>query len=287
MTIAPERSLGDLLNSLTRRLKAHSETPALDAQTLLVHILQRPRAWILAHPEARLEPAQVAALAAAVQRLEAGEPLPYVLGEWEFFCLTFEVTPDVLIPRPETELLVERALAWLQKRAERDRVADVGAGSGCIGISLAVHAPHVRVLATDLSLAALRVVRRNAARHGVTEHVWPVCGDLLAPCRAVFDLIVANLPYIPRKTLRRLAVYEREPALALDGGSDGLESIRRLLEQAPARLAPGGLLLLEIEASQGARVRALAAQAFPDAEISIHPDPAGHDRILEVHLRAR
>lgn len=283
---APD-TIGAWLKVLTDCLKKSSETPALDAQTLLAHILQRPRPWLLAHPETTLSPAQAADLTKALQRLQEGQALPYILGEWEFFCLTFEVTPDVLIPRPETELLVEQALAWLQEGPERERVADVGAGSGCIGISLAVHAPHVRVLATDLSLAALRVVRRNAARHGVTERVWPVCGDLLTPCRAVFDLIVANLPYIPRKTLRRLAVYEREPALALDGGSDGLESIRRLLEQAPARLAPGGLLLLEIEASQGARVRSLAAQVFPEAEISIHPDLAGRDRILEVRLRPR
>lgn len=285
MPRAPERSLGALLKSLTERLRGKSETPALDAQTLLGHILQRPRAWLLAHPEARLETEQVHALEAAVRRLENGEPLPYLLGEWEFFGLTFEVTPDVLIPRPETELLVERALGWLQAHPEHFRIADVGAGSGCLGIALAVHLPRLRVWAIDLSLAALRVARRNAARHGVADRVRLVCSDLLTACHAPFDVILANLPYIPTDVLRQLAVYGREPTLALDGGPDGLNLIRRLLEQARRCLAPGGLLLLEIEASQGAAARALAASAFANAEIALYPDLAGHDRVLEVRPR--
>lgn len=282
MPRARDRSLGAFLPMLTERLRGKSETPALDAQTLLGHILQRSRAWLLAHPEARLEAEQVHALEAAVRRLENGEPLPYILGEWEFFGLPFEVTPDVLIPRPESELLVERALSWLRARPERLRLADVGAGSGCLGIALAVHCPRLRVFAADLSFAALRVARRNAARHGVADRVQTICSDLLTACHATFDVILANLPYIPTEVLRQLTVYGREPTLALDGGPDGLTLIRRLLEQARRYLAPGGLLLLELEASQGAAARAQAADAFTNAEITLYQDLAGHDRVLEV-----
>ncbi len=277
-----DSSLGTVLKTLTVSLKGTSETPALDAQTLLAHVLQRPRAWLLAHPEAHLTAAQTAILEQALARLKDGQPLPYVLGEWEFFGLTFEVTPAVLIPRPETELLVERALAWWHDHPERCRAADVGTGSGCLGISLAVHAPTLRVFATDLSFAALTVTRRNAARHGVTDRIRTVCCDLLTPFPCTFDLILANLPYLPSQTLRQLAVYRREPTLALDGGPDGLDVIRRLLEQAACRLAPGGLLLLEIEASQGETVASLAANAFAEAEIRVHPDLAGRDRLLEI-----
>lgn len=279
---ARDRSLGAFLKTLTERLKGKSETPALDAQTLLGHILQRPRAWLLAHPEVKLEAEQLAALETAARRLENGEPLPYVLGEWEFFGLTFEVTPEVLIPRPESELLVERALSWLRGRPERLHLADVGAGSGCLGIALAVHCPRLRVFAVDLSFAALRVVRRNARRHGIAERVQAVCSDLLTACHATFDVILANLPYIPSEVLRQLDVYSREPTLALDGGPDGLMLIRRLLAQARHYLAPGGLVLLEIEASQGTAARALAANAFANAKIALYPDLAGHDRVLEV-----
>jgi len=263
-------------------LKAHSETPALDAQTLLAHILQRPRAWILAHPEAMPEAAQVAALTTAARRLEAGEPLPYVLGEWEFFGLTFEVTPAVLIPRPETELLVERALIWLDAQPRGALVADVGTGSGCIGIALAVHRSRLRVLATDISLAALRVAQRNAARHGVSDRVHLICADVLTPYATAFDVIVANLPYIPTEHLPSLPVYPHEPPLALDGGHDGLRLIRHLLAQARHCLTPGGLLLVEIEASQGASALALARSTFEEARICLHQDLAGHDRLLEI-----
>jgi len=281
-TDAPDRTIGARLKTLTAYLQGKSETPALDAQTLFAHILKRPRAWLLAHPEVHLTASQLAALEKAIARLQAGQPLPYILGEWEFFGLTFEVTPAVLIPRPETELLVERALRWLQTHPGRRCAAEVGTGSGCMAVSLAVHTPDLHVFATDLSFPALRVARRNIGRHRVTDRVHTVCGDLLTPFPYTFDLILANLPYIPSTTLRQLEVYRREPTLALDGGPDGLDLIRRLLEQAPRRLAPGGLLLLEIEASQGKTAASLAANAFAEAEIHVHPDLAGRDRLLEI-----
>lgn len=278
-------TIGGLLADLSARLPG--ETPGLDAQVLLASATGQPRAWVLAHPESRLDPARAAALAGWVRRLEAGEPLPYVLGEWEFYGLSFNVTPDVLIPRPETEQLVERALARIKELRHSDlHVVDVGTGSGCIAVSIAVNSPRVRVTATDISPAALDVARRNAARHGVQERVEFVECDLL-PCSLppdTFSLILANLPYIPTRTLRKLPVYGREPTLALDGGADGLSAIRQLITLAPERLAPGGMLLMEIEASEGPAVLSLACDTFSEAEIHLYKDVAGHDRLLEVRV---
>ncbi len=171
----------------------------------------------MAHPEALLTPKRAAALETLVVRLESGEPLPYVLGSWEFFGLEFEVTPDVLIPRPETELLVERAIVWLQAHPDRRHAADVGTGSGCIGIALAANVPDLQVMATDISSAAVEMARRNAVKNGVGRRMEFLCCDLFPP-EVEFDLIVANLPYIPTKTLHKLPIYGREPTMALDGG---------------------------------------------------------------------
>jgi release factor glutamine methyltransferase len=272
------------LNSVADRLRCRSDMPELDAQVLLANVLRKPRSWLAAHPEARLDREPAAALEAYVQRLERGEPLPYVLGEWEFFGLAFSLTPDVLIPRPETELLVERALSWLRTRYGKVSVLDVGTGSGCIAIALAVNLPEIQVVATDISSAALDVARRNAKKLHVADRITFLEADLfpnpLLP--NPYSLIVANLPYIPTATLHGLPIFGREPSLALDGGADGLDIVRRLLAQAPARLAPGGMMLLEIEASQGSAAKALAREAFPQAAVKIHQDLVGHDRLIEI-----
>jgi len=264
---------------------------------LLAHVLGKTRSWVLAHPEVGLTPVQEGDLERAVRRLEGGVPLPYVLGKWEFFGLEFEVTPEVLIPRPETELLVERALAWLRESGVVSResgvmgtcevkVLDIGAGCGCIAIALAVHAPGLEVIATDISPAALAVARRNAVKHAVAERVTFLEADLFHPFQPPnsFPFITANLPYIPTAKLHRLPIYGREPTIALDGGADGLALIRRLLADAPCYLAPDGLMLLEIEASQGEEVYSLAHQAFPLAKIGLQKDLSGHDRLVEIAL---
>lgn len=271
-----------VLSQIRSRLERLSETAALDAQVLLAHILDKPRAWVLAHPEAALSPQQAEKLARALARLENGEPLPYVLGHWEFFGLDFLVTPAALIPRPETELLVERALEWLRQHPERRLAADVGAGTGCIAVALAVHIPDLRLLVCDRSLEALRVAQENVRRHGVQERAFCLQADLLPALGRKIDLICANLPYIPSTTLRSLSVARWEPTLALDGGPDGLSLIGRLLELAPLALAPGGLALLEIEAAQGAAALQLARTAFPDAHVELFPDLAGRDRLISV-----
>ena len=277
--------LGGVLQDSVARIK--SDWPELDAQLILAHALDKPRTWILAHPDTPLTAAQLDSVQQAVSRLEAGEPLPYVIGRWEFFGLDFDVTPDALIPRPETELLVERALAWLQSTQARS-VADIGTGSGCIAVSLAVHVPELQVMATDISPKALAVARRNARKFHVEHQIEFVECDLLPLSNdfrsSPFNLICANLPYIPTETLHSLTVYGREPTLALDGGADGLDLIRRLLALAPKWLAPGGLMLLEIESTLGASALSLAYDSFSEAEIHLHQDLTRRDRLLEIQL---
>lgn len=283
-------TLQDWFETTAARLSARSDTPQLDARILLAHVLNKPQTWVLAHPALSPDPEQAAALEALIQRLERGEPLPYVLGHWEFFGLDFELTPDVLIPRPETELLIERAIPWLQASPARRTVADVGTGSGCIAISIAVHIPEVWVFATDISLPALEVAQRNALKHRVANRIDFVDCDILPAhieplsTEQHFDLICANLPYIPTEKLHNLPVYGREPTLALDGGADGLDPFRKVLGLAPDWLAPGGRLLIEIEATRGAAALSLAYDAFSEAEIHLHQDLTGRDRLLEIQL---
>ncbi|MEW6083781.1 MAG: peptide chain release factor N(5)-glutamine methyltransferase [Chloroflexota bacterium] len=281
-----------LLSDISNRLVSVSDTPALDASVLLARIADRPRSWILAHHELTLTSEQHVQLNESLARLERGEPFPYVLGRWEFFGLEFEVTPDVLIPRPETELLVEKAIAWLQKNPTKTNVADIGTGSGTIAVLLAVNIPKANILATDISSKALQVAARNAEKHGVQSKIEFSECDLLPESKVegqksdlrplTFDLVCANLPYIPTKTLEHLPIYKREPTTALDGGEDGLRIIRKLINVVPPWLAPNALILLEIESSLGKQAMQLARRHFPNAHSALHRDLAGRDRLLEI-----
>jgi len=288
-----------LLPEIAQRLRKVSETPGLDAQVLLAHILERSRAWLLAHPEADLSPLQQASLMDALFWLEGGEPLPYVLGYWEFYGLEFDITPDVLIPRPETELLVEHALAWLRQHPDRRNAVDVGSGSGCIAVSLAQQLPDLHILATDISPAALDVATRNAQKHGVANRIEFVSCDILPletetgsnthplasaiRCSSI-DLLTANLPYIPTPTLRTLPIHGHEPTLALDGGADGLDAIRRLVAMLPQVMAPDGLCLLEIESTQGQAMLALVAETMPSVNVALYQDLTGRDRLIRIEF---
>ncbi len=288
--------LQDLLDSTVARLLPLSDTPQLDAQVLLAHIFEKPRTWLLAHASWASDLKAEARLEKLIRRLERGEPLPYVLGHWEFFGLDFRLTPEVLIPRPETELLVESAIAWLRSAAgetskgHEPMVADIGTGSGCIAVSLAKNLPGIRVLATDISPAAIQVARGNAKRYKVLSHIDFLTCDIL-PGRAAsnpgfrpFRLLCANLPYIPTEMLHSLPVYQREPTLALDGGADGLDPFRKLFSLVPDWMAPGGRILLEVESMRGAAVLSLAYDAFTAASFHLHRDLAGRDRLLEIQL---
>ena len=270
----------------TGQLEHSTEKPRLEAEMLLATLLDWNRAQLLAHLDAPLPETIATTFRAWVLRRAAGEPLPYITGRIEFCALEFAVTPAVLIPRPETELLVEMALEHASETPGATRtIADVGTGSGCIAITLASRLPQAQCYAIDLSSTALEVARKNAARHGVLKRLHFLEGDLLAPLPESADIIVSNPPYIAESEWESLPLSVRqEPALALLAGSDGLDIVRRLLAQAPAKLKPGGSILVEIGERQGAAVLALARQAFTRAECTIRTDLAGKDRVLQIRL---
>ena len=277
-----------LLSDITKHLSSISDSPALDASVLLAHIVDKPRTWILAHPELALTTEQQKRLEQSIAALDSGVSFPYVLGRWEFFGLPFKVTPDVLIPRPETELLVEKAIVWLNKNTNRRSVADVGTGSGAIAVSIACNVRDAKILATDVSRHALQVAAQNATTHTVTDKIHFMECDLLpeqiqAKSRIEkIDLLCANLPYIPTATLHQLSVFGREPTLALDGGSSGFKLIERLLQLAPQYLAANAAILLEFEATLGRQALEVSRRILPQANIKLHKDLAGHDRLLEI-----
>lgn len=275
---------GEWLAAARQQLASVTDTPLQEAQSLLGYVLGQPRAFLLAHPETSLSAAQQNQADGLLQRRAAGEPLPYLLEEWAFYGLAFHVGPAVLIPRPETELLVEAALEWLRQAPGRRRMTDVGTGSGCIAAALAVNCPDAHVLAVDVSLAALRIAMSNFKRHGLELRTALAQMDLLSAARGPFDLVCANLPYIPSATVDTLPVTRYEPRLALDGGVDGLRLVRRLLLDARRVTAPGGLLLLEVEAGHGESAPRLARELLPGAAVDLLRDLAGLPRLLRIAL---
>lgn len=263
-------------------LSGHAISGSLEAQVLLAEVLHVPRPWILAHGEARLTASEADSFLERISRLAAGEPLAYILGWWEFYGLRFRVEPSVMIPRPETETLVEHALAFLWARPSRRQAIDVGIGAGCIGLTLAVHVEDLKLAATDISRKALRIARENARALDVNHRIHWLQADLMAPFVGRFDLICANLPYLPRDRLPSLEVSKHEPRLALDGGEKGVASIRRLLAQLPNHLAPGGWALLEIDEGQADEARRDAQSQLPGCSARVEHDLSGRDRLLII-----
>ena len=249
--------------------QAGTESPELTADILIGFVIERDRIFVISRPEYQLDDASRARLGDITARRARGEPLQYITGEREFYGRAFYMTPDVLIPRPETEFLIETAVGLIRKNRERFpstiRLADVGTGSGCIAVSMLREIPDARCLAIDCSFPALTVAGKNARRHGVAGSMTPLCGDLFTgfASRECFDLILSNPPYVARMDYNILPVEVREfePDLALFGGDDGLEIYRRLIPGSFERLAAGGYMLLELGAGQAVDVECMATEA--------------------------
>jgi release factor glutamine methyltransferase len=268
-----------------------SDSPRLDAEVLLAAVLDCARIDLYTRFDQVPTPTELTAFRESVKRRASGEPVAYIVGQKEFFAISFDVTRDVLVPRPETEMLVMETIDRARKHfGEKSiTIVDVGTGSGNIAISLARHLPQSRILATDQSPQALDVARRNAETHELSERVEFFLGDLLQPVvdRRPFDFVVSNPPYIgmaERGSLPR-SVVDYEPELALFSGEQGTETIERLLQQVPTLLNPSGWLLIEISPIISDRVRKLASAQSSWAEHSIKKDLAGLDRLLICQLK--
>ncbi|MBN1484782.1 MAG: peptide chain release factor N(5)-glutamine methyltransferase [Chloroflexia bacterium] len=273
----------DLLREGTIFLRERGSPSArLDAELLLAHCLGQRRVDLYTHPQREPGPQERQAYRSLLERRARQEPVSYLLGRKEFYGLSFLVDERVLIPRPETEVLVELTLERARGRRWRGlRLADVGTGSGCIAVALARHLPQARVYATDISAAALALALENCRRHGVEERVALLLGDLCEPLPEVVDLLLCNPPYTVWGSLPG-GIRDYEPRLALDGGPDGLAFYRRLLQQLPGRLSPGGSALLELGDNQAESVLDLFRAGLPGVPLQTWPDVAGLPRVLEI-----
>jgi release factor glutamine methyltransferase len=258
-------SLANFVTAGAVRLSSgpHRDRMRRDAESLLLHVLGKNSAWLMAHSDESLSDEDEARYSALIERRFRGEPMQYITGECEFYGLPFRVTRDVLIPRPETEHLVEKVLENAS-RLQQPRIVDVGTGSGAIAVALAHKLPSAIITAIDLSLAALEIARFNAQRLGFADCIRFLHGDLLAPvAEEQFEIIVSNPPYVPNtdRALISVEVREHEPAVALFGGEDGLAIYRRLIPAAHAALVQGGLLMFEFGFSQMDDVESLLKSA--------------------------
>jgi release factor glutamine methyltransferase len=289
--------LGQALQSVTQTLRrARVADASVEAELLLGHVLGMSKTRLYTEPERSLTSAETQRLRGLVRRRLDREPAAYILGHCEFYGIDFYVDSGTLIPRPETELLVEEALELAHRISHQGKqtiIADIGTGCGAIAISLALALPRARIYATDISPSALKVAEVNCRRHRVNRRVELLQGNLLEPLPRAVDLVVANLPYVKDCEFRDLSpeVREYEPTVALAGGRDGLNKIREMLEQMqPKKSAyPGegpAYLLLEIGQGQGERVTSLVNNYFPQASIELIPDLGGIERVVKVGLQA-
>ena len=272
--------------------EADIQEAPLEGEVLVRHVAGIDRASLYSNPDRAFSDAEAQQLATLVARRCQREPLPYILGQWEFYGLDYIVNPAVLIPRPETETLVEQALISALPMVQGNRpitIADVGTGSGCVAISLAKRLPQATVIATDLSPDALAVARQNIERHDVANQVHLQEGDLLTGYDGKLDLIVSNPPYIPDGEVPGLQpeVAHHEPSAALGGGPDGLSIIRRLMEQAAELLSPNGALMIEFNPPQSSVLLSEAKRLWPNAGCRVVKDLAGLDRVLVVELEGQ
>ena len=286
-------TLGERLHETAGQLLATGAADDLDEARLEVELLYGEaagleRAQVIAASGLPAEPEPLARFEGLLRRLLAHEPLAYILGRREFYGLTFEVGPGALIPRPETETLVEATLAAVREHPNARRlvrVADVGTGSGAVALAVARHAPSAQVIATESSTAALVYAGRNRTRLRLLERVVLLTGDLLEPVDQSLDVVAANLPYIPTEEYERLPpeIRTHEPREAVDGGEDGLEAVRALMAQLPQHLAATAVaVLLEVGGGQTGEAGELLLAAVPGGEVAVHRDLAGNRRVVEV-----
>lgn len=290
MLIAHPESVQEVLVSAVRALGVSTDyrSARFEAELLLAQALGLSRAGLLARLGEPIEPALAARFAAMVARRAQREPVAYILGHKEFYGVDLVVDRRVMIPRPETELTVDLALAALKRVPHHTpNVADVGTGSGAIVLAMASRAEHAHFVATDISSDALSIARLNATRLNLQDRVDFVLGDLLSPIESEVDIITANLPYIPRNRFEALPreIRHYEPHLALDGGLDGFEVIRRLLLQIPAHVSRAAAVFLEISEEQGTEAHRLASDRFPNAGVRVHRDLEGLDRVIEIQFK--
>jgi len=261
----------------------HIEDASLEGEILLRHVLGLNRAGLFSGLEQDMLPEELESLERLLKRRREGEPSAYITGHREFFGIDFHVDRNVLIPRPETELLVEKAIT-LAESQNISTVADVGTGCGAIAVSLAINLPEITVYATDISIQALEIARQNCVQHGVSGRVHLLSGNLLEPIQQPVDLIIANLPYVGRSELTANGLLHFEPALALNGGKNGVDIIIRLCHQAIDKLQPGGTIILEIGQGQSESVVAVLNDAFPTGVIEVRHDLTGIDRLVCMRL---
>ena len=259
------------------------EDASLEAEVLLREVLQKTRVELYLELDSELSREEYAAFRRVIRRRCMDVPTAYILGRREFYGRDFLVDNRVLVPRPETELLVERAVEFAREY-DAPLLADVGTGCGVVAITLALELPETTVYATDISGDALRVARKNCRKHGVSIRVNLLKGNLLAVLPKPVDIITANLPYICESDLPRTGPSSAEPRLALDGGVDGLERIRQLCRQAGDKLRPSGHMLLEIGQGQAEAVTMLLRSLFPGARVEVVPDLSGIDRVVCLSL---
>lgn len=252
----------------------------LEGELLLRQTLKLNRVQFYQNLEQRITPEQQDILQGLVERRLKGEPAAYINRYREFYGLDFYVNNDVLIPRPETEHLVDKTIS-LAGKYQSPPIADIGTGCGIIAISLALNLPQAKIYATDISALALKVARLNCHKHGVSDRIKLIKGDMLEPLPEPVDFIVANLPYVKQSELDTSSF---EPVVALDGGIDGMEKIKRLCHQVSGKLLPGGCLLLEIGQGQREAVTTLLNNLFPTADIEVTPDLSGIDRVMSMVL---
>jgi len=264
----------------TEQLKKHSITSAaLDAEVLLSFVLKKSKEYILSSPKIELTEKQMERLKGLISRRNKGEPIAYLTNNKEFYGLEFYVDENVLVPRPETELLIETVLQNVEKQSSLI-IADIGTGSGCIAITLAKYLPNISILATDISESAILVAKKNAENHSVINRIKFMQGNLLNVLDNPVDIIIANLPYLPKSEYKKEISFE--PKQALFGDNNGMEYLETIIKQAPLKLNKDGIMLLEIHPPQSIQVKKIAKEAFPNATIQIKEDLAKKDRFIII-----